>query len=135
MQIVFNKLFNKRSTPVKQALKSKREVKLSEINTLREAFNVDGKAEIEAILEKLDYKLQEATTQANELIDLGSMLPEFYDEAQSLSDQTEELLGEVPVELSNLINEIEEYYQKVSDLGHEYDSEITSLWDNLPKYI
>ena len=110
-------------------------VKLNEILAIKEAFAVDGQGEVEEVLASLDVKLSEAITEANRLIEIGDFMPEYYDSAVSMAKQLDEILGETPQELTDLISEIENYLARVSNLGYEYDSELTNLWDQLPKYV
>lgn len=98
MQLVFNKLFNKRSTPVKQALKSKREVKLSKVNDLMEQANSSF------------YTYEQGI--------------EIFDEATSKITEARDNLRYSNYHPSDLQDELDEIKAGLDDLGIDYPSEI-----------
>lgn len=104
---------------------SKRKINLSEINVLKERFGEDYDRILE-IKAELISKLEQASTQANYLID------EFYDpevlaDADNTALQISEILGEVPIELIELQEQMRDVFTEAYELGSDYDSGIYDL--------
>ncbi len=104
---------------------SKRKINLSEINVLKERFSEDYDRILE-IKAELISKLEQASTQANYLID-EFYDPEVLDDADNTALQISEILGEVPIELIELQEQMRNVYTEASELGSDYDSGIYEL--------
>lgn len=104
---------------------SKRKINLSEINVLKERFSEDYNRILE-IKAELISKLEQASTQANYLID-EFYDPELLDDVDNTALQISEILGEVPIELLELQEQMRDVYTEASELGSEYDSGIYEL--------